>query len=106
METSIAYRGGEVLPGGEQATGRGMRAGRLFREGAIERITRDVYVVQMPGHEPHAVRLDELSCDCADYAHHAHIPEFRCYHILALEMYREWLAAAVKACAPYFGRVA
>lgn len=73
------------------------RATRLYEDGYFERLSADVFIVQMPGdHEPHTVNLETHECDCEDFDFHRHLEAFACYHLIAARMYQVWLRKAAR----------
>lgn len=76
----------------------------LFQDGAFERISRDVYIVQGPkSNGEYTVNLERVTCTCKDFEHHGHVPAFVCKHLIGAFLYREWIQRSAKIIAPIFG---
>src|SRR5215207_5947453 len=100
-QVSIAENAAE-RNAGERET-RQVRAKRLFRNGAFERLSAYVWIVENPKRgSVHRVDLVQGSCDCEDHRRHGHMQGFSCYHRLAVESYVDWLKKTARACIPYF----
>lgn len=94
---------GSVHEGMGSGKGRQRQGLRLFEEGAFERISSDVFVVQAPTRTMgYTVDLEHMSCECMDYARHSYVARFRCQHLIATDLYREWLRRGARVMAPIF----
>jgi hypothetical protein len=101
-EVYTKYRGD-----GETRQDRGIR---LFEEGAFERVSRHVWIVENPKRPEspaHTVDLEAGTCsDCPDHEYHKHIDGFLCYHQIAVELYAAWIRKSARIIAPVFGGAA
>lgn len=88
-----------------QRRNRWSRGQELVEEGAFERISRTVFIVESPNGGVYLVKLSGY-CECEDHKYHAHIEGFCCKHVIAARRYSEWLAKSARALAPMFDEVA
>jgi hypothetical protein len=95
-EPSIADRGNR---------NRWSRGEELYHNGAFERISSTVFIVENPKGGVYVVKLEPGQCGCEDFRRHTHIRGFKCKHILATERFSGWLRKSARALAPMFGGV-
>ncbi len=85
---------------GETRQSRGVE---LFYEGAFERISSEVFIVEGPTSDgAYTVNLERMSCDCQDFEYHRHVDGFVCKHIIGTGLYAAWLRKSAKVIAPIF----
>ena len=87
---------GKLTEAQAKARNRVLRGRDLFRDGAFERISSDIFVVENPKTRGvYRVNLAKGICECEDHRRHGGT----CKHLIAATLYQRWLRRVAKVVA-------